>query len=124
MEVSSHDCGVRVEHMPWASGKKQLTDAYAWFLASWARLSWKEVATVFHASWDSVFRSVEMAVEWGRPENLTEKQETRLAELLQCNLKSIRAYLLKEEFQLFWRYVSPYWAGRFLDSWCTEAMPR
>ena len=33
-----------------------------------------------------------------RPENLTEKQETRLAELLQYNLKSIRAYLLKEDF--------------------------
>jgi len=255
--VSCPDCGVRVELMPWASGKKQLTHAYAWFLARWARrLSWKEVATVFRASWDSVFRSVEMAVEWGRahqdlsgiqaigideisrqrghryltlvyqidahckrllwvgkdrktktllgffrwlgperstglkyvcsdmwkpylkviarkagqavhvldrfhimahfskaldevrageakalkqkgyepiltktrwlllkrPENLTENQEVRLAELLQYNLKSIRAYLLKEEFQLFWRYVSPYWAGRFLGSWCTKTM--
>jgi transposase len=29
---------------------------------------------------------------------------------------------LKEEFQLFWDYVSPYWAGRFLDHWCTKAM--
>ena len=57
-----------------------------------------------------------------RPENLSEKQETRLAELLQYNLKSIRAYLLKEEFQLFWNYVSPYWAGRFLDQWCTKTM--
>ena len=37
-----------------------------------------------------------------RPENLTEKQETKLSELLQYNLKSIRSYLLKEEFQLFW----------------------
>jgi transposase len=250
-------CGVRVERLPWARGKHRLTDAYAWFLARWARrLSWKEVATVFRASWDSVFRSVEMAVEWGRahqdlsgiesigideisrrrghcyltlvyqidahckrllwvgkdrkiktllgffrwlgpqrsaglkyvcsdmwkpylkviakkagqavhvldrfhimahfgkaldevrageakalkdkgcepvlsksrwlllkrPENLTEKQDTRLAELLQYNLKSVRAYLLKEEFQFFWHYVSPYWAGRFLDRWCTKAM--
>jgi len=250
-------CGVRVERLPWARGKHRLTDAYAWFLARWARrLSWKEVACVFRASWDSVFRSVEMAVEWGRahqdlsgiesigideisrrrghcyltlvyqidahckrllwvgkdrkiktllgffrwlgkersaglkyvcsdmwkpylkviakkadlaihvldrfhimshfskaldevrageakalkangyepvlsksrwlllkrPENLTEKQEVRLAELLQYNLKSIRAYLLKEEFQLFWSYVSPHWAGRFLDSWCTKTM--
>ncbi len=250
-------CGVRVERLPWARGKHRLTDAYAWFLARWARrLSWKEVATVFRASWDSVFRSVEMAVEWGRahqdlsgiesigideisrrrghcyltlvyqidahckrllwvgkdrkiktllgffrwlgsersaglkyvcsdmwkpylkviakkasqaihvldrfhimahfskaldevragearalkqngyepvlsksrwlllkrPQNLTEKQEVRLAELLQYNLKSIRAYLLKEEFQLFWSYISPYWAGRFLDAWCTRTM--
>ncbi len=57
-----------------------------------------------------------------RPENLTEKQDTKLAELLQYNLKSIRSYLLKEEFQLFWQYTSPYWAGEFLDKWCTKTM--
>ena len=250
-------CGVRVEAMPWASGKDHLTQAYAWFLARWARrLSWKEVAEVFRTSWDSVFRSVEMAVEWGRahqdlggvqaigideiawkkghryltlvyqidkhckrllwvgenrrvktllkffrwfgkgrsgelkylcsdmwkpylkviakkagqgvnvldrfhimahlgkaldevraqearalkakgyepvltktrwlllkrPENLTDKQEVKLADLLHYNLRSVRAYLLKEEFQFFWGYLSPYWAGRFLDQWCTRTM--
>jgi transposase len=255
--VDCRDCGVRVERMPWASGKHRLTEAYAWFLARWARrLSWKEVAQVFASSWDTVFRSVEMAVEWGRahadysgvqaigideiayqrghkyltlvyqideqrkrllwvgrerrvktllgffrwfgaersrelryvcsdmwkpylkviakkagqavhvldrfhimahfskaldevraqeskalkakgyepvltktrwlllkrPENLSDKQDIRLAELLQYNLKSVRAYLLKEEFQFFWSYVSPYWAGRFLDRWCTKTM--
>jgi len=57
-----------------------------------------------------------------RPENLTEKQETKLADLLQYNLKSIKSYLLKEEFQLFWSYKSPYWAGQFLDKWCTKTM--
>jgi len=57
-----------------------------------------------------------------RPENLTDKQETRLADLLRYNLKSVRSYLLKEEFQLFWLYTSPYWAGRFLDKWCTRTM--
>ena len=55
-------------------------------------------------------------------ENLTGKQEVKLSELLQYNLKSIRAYLLKEEFQLFWQYTSPYWAGVFLDKWCTKTM--
>ncbi len=30
-------CGVRVEAMPWASGKSPLTRAYVWFLARWAR---------------------------------------------------------------------------------------
>jgi transposase len=60
-------CGVHVEDIPWALGKRPITKAYAWFLASWAkRMSWKEVAEVFHISWESVFRSVEMAVEWGR----------------------------------------------------------
>ena len=57
-----------------------------------------------------------------RPENLTDNQETRLSELLQYNLRSIRSYLLKEEFQLFWQYVSPYWAEKFLDKWCTKTM--
>ena len=57
-----------------------------------------------------------------RPENLSEKQEPKLAELLQYNLRSVRAYLLKEDFQFFWSYVSPYWAGQFLDRWCTRTM--
>lgn len=250
-------CGVRVERMPWATGKHRLTESYAWFLAGWAkRMSWKEVAEAFRTTWDHVFHSVEMAVSWGRahqdltgikavgideiqwqrghryltlvyqidadcrrllwvgkkrkvktllgffrwfgkertkglryicsdmwkpylkviakkaghaihildrfhimahlskaidevraeearklqengyepvltktrwlllkrPENLTAKQESKLADLLQYNLKTIRSYLLKEEFQLFWSYKSPYWAGRFLDKWCTKAM--
>ena len=255
--VECPSCGVRVEQMPWAMGKRPLTKAYGWFLAEWARrLSWKETAEAFRTSWESVFRSVEMAVEWGRrhqdlsgvkaigideiawkkghryltlvyqidehrkrllwigkerkaktllrffrwfgaershelqyicsdmwkpylkviakkasqavhildrfhimahfskaldevraaevkelkakgyepvltksrwlllkrPEHLTETQEAKLAELLQYNLRSVRAYLLKEEFQFFWGYVSPYWAGRFLDQWCTKTM--
>lgn len=255
--VDCPHCGVRVEHMPWASGKSPLTQAYAWFLARWAkRLCWKEVSVVFRTSWESVFRSVEMAVTWGRahqnlsgiraigideiawkkghkyltlvyqidghckrllwigrerktktllrffrwfgkdrsgelkyicsdmwrpylkviakkagqavhvldrfhimghfgkaidevracearalkakglepvltktrwlllkrPENLTDRQETKLADLLQYNLKSVRAYLLKEEFQIFWSYASPYWAGQFLDRWCKRTM--
>lgn len=250
-------CGIHVETVPWATGKRRITDAYAWFLATWAkRLSWSEVAQVFHISWDSVFRSVEMAVAWGRehlnlegvgaigidevqwqrghkyltvvyqidahckrllwvgqhrkvktllrffrwfgkersaaleficsdmwkpylkvvakkaaqathildrfhimahmskaidevrakevralkakgyepvlkhsrwlllkrPENLTAKQAGRLAELVRYNLRSVRAYLLKEDFQFFWTYVSPYWAGQFLDRWCARTL--
>ncbi|MCP4447285.1 MAG: transposase, partial [Myxococcales bacterium] len=58
-----------------------------------------------------------------RPENLTEQQEAKLAQLEQHrNLKTFRAYLLKESFQGFWDYVSPAWAGNFLDQWCTRAM--
>ena len=255
--VACSRCGIRVEQMPWALGKRPLTKAYGWFLASWARrLSWKETASVFRTSWESVFRSVEMAVEWGRahrdlggvqaigideiawkkghryltlvyqidthcrrllwigkerkartllgffrwfgserseglryicsdmwkpylkvvakkagqavhvldrfhimahfskaldevragevkelkakgyepvltksrwlllkrPENLSDRQDSKLAELLQYNLRSVRAYLLKEEFQFFWHYRSPYWAGQFLDKWCTKTM--
>lgn len=250
-------CGVRVEQVPWAEGKQQLTRTYAWFLAGWAKkLSWTEVARSFRTSWDTVFRAVEMAVGWGRehmslegieaigvdeilwhrghkyltlvyqidagckrllwvgehrtlktllrffrwlgrerseqlrfvcsdmwkpylrviakragqaihvldrfhimshlskaidevrakearrikaegyepilkkkrwcllkrPENLTERQETSLRDLLQYNLATVRAYLLKEDFQGFWEYVSPYWAGEFLDRWCKRVM--
>jgi transposase len=250
-------CGVKVERMPWAAGKHRLTDAYAWFLAGWAkRLSWKEVAEAFRTTWDHVFHSVEMAVLWGRkhmdmsninaigideiqwrrghkyltlvyqidahckrllwigkkrkvktllgffrwfgkerseslrficsdmwrpylkviakkagqavhvldrfhimahlskaidevratearelkakgyepvltktrwlllkrPENLSKNQESKLADLLRYNLKSVRSYLLREDFQFFWTYKSPYWAGRFLDKWCTKTM--
>jgi len=256
--VDCPDCGVKVESLPWAQGKNHLTITYAWFLATWAkRLSWKEVAEVFHTSWDSVVRSVKMAVDWGlehrdlsgimaigtdeicwrkrkekfitlvyqldagkrrllwigkdrtaktfrsffdwlgpercqrlrfvcsdmwkpylkviaekaagavnvldrfhimthmskaidkvrtmeskelkakgkepmltgsrwcllkRPENLTDKQVDRLQELLKCNLKVVRAYLLKEDFQRFWKYHSAAWAGKFLDQWCTRTM--
>ncbi len=57
-----------------------------------------------------------------RPENLTEKQGIRLRELLGMNLRTVRAYLLKESFQAFWEYVRPTWAGLYLDSWCRTAM--
>jgi transposase len=250
-------CGVRVEAIPWAEGKHQLTTTYAWFLARWAqRVSWTAVAQTFHTTWTHVYRSVEMAVAWGRahqeltgitalgideiqwhrgqhyltlvyqidadcrrllwigqertvktllrffrwfgpqrtaalhfvcsdmwppylrvvakkarrarhvldrfhimahlskaiddvrahevrtlraqgrapvlthtrwllltrPANLTDTQLPRLAELLAYNLRAVRAYLLKEEFQFFWTYLSPTWAGRFLDRWCTQTM--
>lgn len=36
-----------------------------------------------------------------RPQKLTKKQKSRLAELLRYSLKTVRSYLLKEEFQLF-----------------------
>ena len=256
--VDCPDCGVKVERLPWAQGKCHLTTTYAWFLATWAkRLSWKEVAEVFHTSWDSVVRSVKMAVKWGlvhrdlsgimaigadeicwrkrkekfvtlvyqldagkrrllwigrdrtartfrsffewlgekrcqdlrfvcsdmwkpylrviaemapaavnvldrfhvmshmskaidevrakeakelkakgkeplltgsrwcllkRPENLTDNQVERLKDLLAYNIKTVRAYLLKEDFQRFWEYISPFWAGKFLDAWCTRTM--
>jgi len=57
-----------------------------------------------------------------RPENLTTMQSVRLSELLQYNLKAVRAYLLKEEFQRFWQYTSATWAGKFLDEWTTKVM--
>lgn len=255
--VDCQGCGVKVEYMPWAVGKRQITRNYAWYLAEWSkRMSWQEVAEAFRTTWHHVFCSVEMAVTWGRthqdlsgissigideiqwqkghkyltvvyqidqgrkrllwvgqhrkaksllyffrwlgkersaelknvcsdmwkpylkvikkkainainildryhvmalmnksidkvraeeakqmkadgleplltnsrfillkrPENLSDKQEIKLADLVQYNLRSIRAYLLKEDFQQFWEYVSAYHAGNFLDKWCTRTM--
>jgi transposase len=255
--VNCKRCGVTVEMVPWCDGKNQLTTTYRWYLASWAkRLSWSEVGTIFRTSWDSVFRAVEHAVQWGlkhrdlstvtalgideiawsrghsyltlvydisgkpkrllavaeertkaslrscldglgetvckqvqyvcsdmweaylnviaerlgqavhvldrfhvmqmfgkaldeiraeesrrlvrdgyepvlkksrwcflkRPENLTEKQTVKLSELLKYNLKTVRAYLLREEFQRLWEYKSAWWAGKFLDEWTGRAM--
>ena len=255
--VNCTDCGVKVEQVPWARGKRELTDTYRQFLAHWAKkLSWKEVAVSFRTSWEKVFQAVEYVVEWGlahrelagvtaigvdeiawrkghnyltmvyqidegntrllwvgkertvktllrffrffgkqrsqelkyvcsdmwRPyikviekkagqalhildrfhivaklnraidevragehrqlqtdgyepvlknsrwcllkrwANLTESQEAKLNDLLQYNLKSVRAYLLKEDFNGFWDYVSPAWAEKFLDRWCTRVM--
>ena len=57
-----------------------------------------------------------------RRENLTDNQTVKLKELLQYNLRSVRAYLMREDFQRFWEYWSPTWAGKFLDEWCTRAM--
>jgi transposase len=255
--VNCPRCGVKVEKVPWAEGKHQLTTAYAWFLAAWAKhLSWSQAAEIFGTTWHHVYCAVEMAVEWGRahmslagiraigvdelawarghqyvtvvyqidegcrrllwvgqhrtaktllrffrwlgkkraarlrfvcsdmwkpylkviarkaagalhildrfhimvhlnkaidkvragearamkarglepalkhsrwcflkrPENLTGPQAIKLSELLKLNLKTVKSYLMKEEFQLFWEYVSPWWAGVFLDQWCARAM--
>ncbi len=57
-----------------------------------------------------------------RKANLTSQQKFRLRDLLRYNLQTVRAYLLKEDFQRFWDYNSPTWAGRYLDFWCQETM--
>ncbi len=57
-----------------------------------------------------------------RPENRTDKETVKLSEVLKYNLRTVRAYLLREEFQRFWEYVSPTWAGKFLDEWTARVM--
>ncbi|NLB68990.1 MAG: ISL3 family transposase [Lentisphaerae bacterium] len=250
--------GVRVEKIPWADGNNHVTKPFQLFLARWARkLSWKETAEAFHATWDDVYRSIKAVVEYGMAHrslegitaigvdeiayrnshkyltlvyqidasikrllfvgrdrklktllrffrilgkersaklgfvcsdmwkpyikvirkkavnalhildrfhivqhlnraldkiranevkemkqqgldseilkntkfcflknetNLTDKQRLKLKDVLQHDLKSVRAYLLKESFQLFWSYNSPYWAEWYLDKWCKRAM--
>jgi transposase len=62
--VNCNQCDVKVEQIPWATGKQELTHTYQQFLAHWSiKLSWKEVAISFQTSWEKVFRSVETVVK-------------------------------------------------------------
>ena len=64
--VACKQCGVKVEEVPWATGKHQLTKAYMLYLAHWARkMSWKETAQSFHTSWEKVQQAVAYVVQWG-----------------------------------------------------------
>lgn len=54
--------------------------------------------------------------------NLTKNQIATLCELLSMNLKTVKAYLMKEDFHQFWAYTYPANAGKFLDSWCKRVM--
>jgi transposase len=57
-----------------------------------------------------------------RPCNFTVKQTAKLADLLKYDLKSVRAWMLKEAFDAFWQYDSPRWARWYLRKWYTRAM--
>jgi transposase len=57
-----------------------------------------------------------------RGDNLKTDQRFRLRDLLRYNLKTVRAYLLKEAFQQLWDYNSVPWAEKFLDQWCRQVM--
>jgi transposase len=52
------------------------------------------------------------------PKNWTPKERRRMRALKHSGLASIRAYWLVAAFEHFWGYISPTWAGKFLDAWC------
>ena len=56
-----------------------------------------------------------------RRSNLTTKQTVKLRELLKYNLRTVKAYLMREDFNRFWTYTSPTWASKFLREWCARA---
>ncbi len=69
------------------------------------------------------YPSVLKKTRWGglkRKENLTSQQKFRLRDLLHHNLHTVRTYLLKEDFQQYWKYHTC--AGMFLDSWCRQTV--
>ena len=75
--ISCSEHGILTEYLPWVNGKEQMTNTYKIFLGSWAkRLSWAEVAQVFHTSWDTVFKSVKWLVDQGLINRSLEKIES------------------------------------------------
>ena len=81
----------------------------------------KEVAELRRDGWEPILTKSRWCL-LKRPENLTEHQAAKLADLLRYNLRSVKAHLLREAFQRFWEYTNPTAAAKFLDSWSTEAM--
>ena len=55
-------------------------------------------------------------------ENLTDGQLDKLADITRYDLRTNRAYFLKEAFDGFWKYNSPQWARWFLRKWCARTM--
>jgi len=56
------------------------------------------------------------------PWNLTPDQKNRLSTLVRWNTPIVRAYYLKESFQLFWDYKQPARAKTHLLKWMSAAM--
>lgn len=54
-------------------------------------------------------------------QNLSSDKQTRLKRLLQANTPLTTMYLMKEQFQEFWRLERPEDAAQFLDKWCEDA---
>jgi transposase len=57
-----------------------------------------------------------------RRKRLDGKKRYKLREILKHNLRTVRAYILKESLMGLWEYKSPTYAGRYLDAWCRSAM--
>lgn len=56
------------------------------------------------------------------PWNLNDNQKDRLSTLVRWNSPLVRAWYLKEAFQLFWTYKQPWRAEQHLRKWMNSAM--
>ena len=78
----------------------------------WRRLTAKERTTFKGTRW----------LLLKNPWNLTGNQKERLSTLVQWNTPLVRAWYLKEAFQLFWDYKQPWRAKQHLTNWIHSAM--
>ncbi len=47
---------------------------------------------------------------------------TRLRDLLGMNLRTVKAYLFKKDFDYLWTYKNPAWASTFINQWTRDVM--
>ena len=80
----------------------------------------EEAKALKKQGWDVLKRSRWLLLR--RRKRLTGKQRFKLRQILQWDLRTVRAYLLVEGLQAMWEYRSPSHAAQFLDAWCRRAM--
>jgi transposase len=78
----------------------------------WRQLTSKEKVTVKGTRW----------LLLKNPWNLNQDQNERLSTLVRWNTPLVRAWYLKEAFQLFWDYKQPWRAEQHLRKWINSAM--
>ena len=78
----------------------------------WRRVTAKEKVAVKGTRW----------LLLKNPWNLNDEQKERLSTLVRWNTPLVRAWYLKEAFQLFWGYKQPKRAQDFLEKWMRSAM--
>jgi len=57
-----------------------------------------------------------------RPEHLRPREEIKLADLLKANLRTVRAYLLKEDLEQVWTWTGVRVAAKYLHRWFHKAL--
>lgn len=78
----------------------------------WRQLTSKQKVTVKGTRW----------LLLKNPWNLNQDQNERLSTLVRWNTPLVRAWYLKEAFQLFWAYQQPWRAEQHLRKWMNSAM--
>jgi transposase len=79
-----------------------------------------EARALARQGWDVLKRARWLLLR--RRKRLKGQQRLQLRQILQWDLRTVRAYLLEEGLQAMWEYRSPTYAGRFLDAWCRQAL--
>jgi transposase len=93
-------------------GKERTIESFQGFFAAMGKDVISKIVFVCSDMWEPYLKLIR--------ENCSEA--LHILDRFHINLKTVRAYLLKEAFQQLWEYSSPAWAGKFLDEWCRQTM--